>query len=124
MVLPNGSYEGVPGGYLPTYTSSSDNENTTPQNPTSSPNCSKSLHESTPPNPGPPTVSCPVSGCSLVFKGELPHGYLWRHLKRPGVHGLTDDEKDAWESLHKIEHDRLLATRSIAPFSTNSPPGY
>jgi len=45
----------------------------------------------------------------------MPHGYLWRHLGRPGVYGLSSDEKVAWENLHKIEHDRLLATRSITP---------
>ncbi|PUU72545.1 hypothetical protein B9Z19DRAFT_1137296 [Tuber borchii] len=38
-------------------------------------------------------------------------GYLWRHLKRPGVCGRIGDEKAAWRNLHRIEHDRLLPTR-------------
>ncbi|PUU81131.1 hypothetical protein B9Z19DRAFT_654024 [Tuber borchii] len=37
---------------------------------------------------------------------------LWRHLKLPRVDGRTGDEKDAWENLHKIELERLLATCS------------
>lgn len=53
----------------------------------------------------------------------MPHGYLWRHLGRPGVYGLSIDEKVAWENLHKIEHDRLLATRSINPFPQTTPLG-
>ncbi|KAG0640972.1 hypothetical protein HOY80DRAFT_1040512 [Tuber brumale] len=60
---------------------------------------------------GPPAIVCPVSVCSLVFGGEAPDGYLWRHLRRPGIHGRTGDEKSAWLHLHKIEHDRHLATR-------------
>lgn len=71
--------------------------------------------DSTNANPRPATFSCPVSGCSSVFKGKMAHGYLWRHLGRPGVHGLTGDEKATWQNLHGIEHDRLLATRSITP---------
>ena len=50
----------------------------------------------------------------------MPHGYLWRHLKRPGAHGRTGEEKATWENLHKIEHDRLLATRGMTPLSANS----
>lgn len=64
-------------------------------------------------NPRSDTLSCPVFGCTLVFKGKMSHGYLWRHLGRPGVRGLTSDEKAVWHNLHRIEHDRLLATRSI-----------
>ncbi|PUU83364.1 hypothetical protein B9Z19DRAFT_1119436 [Tuber borchii] len=110
--MANNSYEGVPGRYLSRYTSSSsEDENGIPQNPTPSLNGSRTLHDTSPSNPGPPTLACPVLGCSLVFKGEMPHGYLWRHLKRPGAHGRTGEEKAIWENLHKIEHNRLLAIR-------------
>ncbi|PUU83361.1 hypothetical protein B9Z19DRAFT_1119431 [Tuber borchii] len=102
------------GSNLPTYTSSSSssrNENAIPQSPNSSSNLSKALRNTIPLNSGPPALSCPVSGCSMVFKGEIAHEYLWRHLKRPGIHRRAGDEKTAWLNLHKIEHDRLLATR-------------
>lgn len=112
------------GNYLPTSSSSSGNANAIPQKPTSSSNLSKALHDTTTPNLEPPTLTCPVLGCSLVFKGNMPYGYLWRHLKRPGVHQRTEEEKAAWENLYKIEHEPLLATRRIALLSTNSPPGY
>ncbi|PUU83362.1 hypothetical protein B9Z19DRAFT_1189704, partial [Tuber borchii] len=111
--MPNNSHEGGSGRFPHAYTSSSssENENAIPQNSTSSPSLSKEPHGTTTHNPGPPMLTCPVLCCSLVFKGEMPHGYLWRHLKRPGAHGRTGEEKAAWENLHKIEHDRLLATR-------------
>ncbi|PUU77837.1 hypothetical protein B9Z19DRAFT_1127680 [Tuber borchii] len=32
--------------------------------------------------------------------------------KAPWVHEHTGDEKAAWVNLHKIEHDRPLATRT------------
>ena len=116
MVMLHNSQGGMSGSYLPTYTSSShENENAIPQSPTSSSNLSKVLRDTIPLNPGSPSLACPVSGCSLVFKGETAHGYLWRHLKRPGIHRRVGDEKTAWLNLHKIEHDRLLATRRITP---------
>jgi len=118
------SHEGMPGRYLPTNNSSSSgNENAISQNPTSSPDLSETLHDITP-DLGPPNLACPVSGCSLVFNGKMPYGYLWRHLKRPGVRGRTGDEKVAWLNLHKIEHGRLLATRGTISLSLNLPPGY
>ena len=119
------SYEGGLGRYLPTYNSSSSsgNENAILQNSTSSPDLSETLRDMTP-DPGSPTLACPVSGCSLVFNGKMPYGYLWRHLKRPGVRGRTGDEKAAWLNLHKIEHEKLLATRGTTSLSLNPPPGY
>ncbi|PUU83371.1 hypothetical protein B9Z19DRAFT_1119451 [Tuber borchii] len=103
------SHEGISGLYLPTYTPSSSGNEIVSQTPTP-PNLSKAFHDTTP-DPGAPTLACPVSSCSLVFKGDIAHGYLWRHLKRPGIHGRTGDEKIIWLNLHKTEHDRLLATR-------------
>ncbi|PUU83370.1 hypothetical protein B9Z19DRAFT_1061060 [Tuber borchii] len=106
------SQEDIRSSCLPAYTSCpSEDGKAIPQNPTSFPTLLKALHNTARPNPGPRTLACPVSGCPLVFKGQMPHGYLWRHLKRPGVRGRTDDEKATWENLHKIQHDRLLATR-------------
>lgn len=124
--MPNNSYEGTPGRYLSRYTSSSssEDENGIPRNPTSSRNGSRTLHDTSPSSPGTPALACPVLVCSLVFKGEMPHGYLWRHLKRPGVHGRIGEEKATWENLHKIEYDRLLVTRGMTPLSANSPLGY
>ncbi|KAG0129182.1 hypothetical protein HOY82DRAFT_652511 [Tuber indicum] len=109
------SRQGTSGRYVVTTTntissSSFENDNTSYQNPISSPNLSKTLPDSGVANAGPPPLTCPVLGCPLVFKGEMSHGYLWRHLKRPGIQGRTGDEKDAWLQLHKIEHDRLVAT--------------
>ncbi|PUU83366.1 hypothetical protein B9Z19DRAFT_1144587 [Tuber borchii] len=110
--MPRNSHEGMSGRCLPTYDSPSPdgNANAIPQNPTPSLNLSQPLHETTP-NLGLPTLECPVFGCSLVFSGKMPYGYLWRHLKHPGIRGRTGDEKNAWLDLHRIEHDRLLATR-------------
>ncbi|KAG0129187.1 hypothetical protein HOY82DRAFT_652526 [Tuber indicum] len=106
------SHEGTSGRYVISTTiapSSSSNENTILQNQTSSSSLSEALPSSTPANAWPSTLTCPVPSCPLVFKGEMPHGYLWRHLKRPGIHGRTGGEKDTWLQLHKVEHDRLLA---------------
>ncbi|KAG0641798.1 hypothetical protein HOY80DRAFT_1038334 [Tuber brumale] len=106
------SHKDTSGHYANTTTSSasSENENTILQNPISSSNLSKTLSDSAPANAGLPVLTCPVSSCTLVFKGEMSHGYLWRHLKHPGIYNRTGDEKDAWLQLHKIEHDRLVAT--------------
>ncbi|KAG0633642.1 hypothetical protein HOY80DRAFT_1063040 [Tuber brumale] len=91
--------------------SSPESEKTTPPNPNSSSSFLRVLPDIIPANPMPSRLACPVSVCSLVFKGEMPHGYLWRHLNHPGIHGRTGEEKEAWLHLHKIERDRLLATR-------------
>ncbi|CUS14192.1 unnamed protein product [Tuber aestivum] len=101
------------GYYVLTHTfSSSPNEKTIPRSHScSTSGLSKALKDPTTGNPEPPEIACPVSVCPLVFKGEMGDGYLWRHLKRPGIHGRTGDEKAAWLNLHKIEHDRLVATR-------------
>ena len=117
MAMPHDSYEGMSGSYLPIYTfsSSSENENAIPQSPTSSSNLSKALRDTILLSLGKLTLACLVSGCSLVFKGEIALGYLWRHFKRPGIHRCAGGEKTAWLNLHKIEHDRFLATRRIAP---------
>ena len=117
--MPHNSYAGMAGSCSATFTSSSSEKGEdVRQGPTSFPNISQALYYTTP-NPQSPTLACPVSGCSLVFKGEIAHGYLWRHLKRPGVSGRTGSEKTAWLNLHKTEHDRLLATRSITSLSLN-----
>ncbi|KAG0633643.1 hypothetical protein HOY80DRAFT_1026243 [Tuber brumale] len=92
-------------------TSCPEGERSHPQNPNPSSSFVKALPDSTPTNPMPPTLACPVSVCSLVFKGDMPDGYLWRHLNHPGIHGRTGHEKDAWLHLHKIERDRLLVSR-------------
>lgn len=65
-------------------------------------------------DPLPPPLSCPVSNCSSVFAGRTPQRYLSRHLKYPGIWGRTGEEKVAWINLHKIEHHRLIVTRSIS----------
>jgi len=95
--------------------SSSKNEDAIPESPTFPSNLSRAQHSTTTPNPIPPTLACPVSGCPLVFEGKMPYGYLWRHLKRPGIYGRTGDEKVAWLDLQKYEYDRLLATRGRTP---------
>ncbi|KAG0129180.1 hypothetical protein HOY82DRAFT_652508 [Tuber indicum] len=108
------SHKDTSGRYVvPTTTTStsSSNEHTIPKNPTSSSSLSQTFPDSTPADGTQSVVTCPVPSCPLAFKGEMPHGYLWRHLKRPGIHGRTGDEKDTWLQLHKVEHDRLVATR-------------
>ncbi|PUU83368.1 hypothetical protein B9Z19DRAFT_1061059 [Tuber borchii] len=108
--MPQNSYAGMSRSCSATYVFCSENGKVIHQNLTSSPNFSQPLHYTTL-NLRQPTLACPVSGCSLVFKGEIAHGYLWRHLKRPGLSGRTGTEKIDWLNLHKVEHDRLLATR-------------
>ncbi|KAG0129181.1 hypothetical protein HOY82DRAFT_652510 [Tuber indicum] len=108
------SYQDTSGRYVVTTTSSSassSNENTITQNQNSSSCFSQAFLGSTPADGTQSVVTCPVPSCPLVFKGEMSHGYLWRHLKRPGIHGRTGDEKDTWLQLHKIEHDLLVATK-------------
>ena len=68
-------------------------------------------------NAGPSPLACPVPSCLFVLKGETPHWYFKRHLKYPGLHGRMGDEKEAWLNLHKIEHQRLLAS-----LGSTSPP--
>ncbi|KAG0641789.1 hypothetical protein HOY80DRAFT_1038320 [Tuber brumale] len=107
------SHESVSSCYMPTTittpSSSSDNGKTVPNDTNSSSNVSKTLPDFAPANPAPPVLTCPVPSCALAFKGEMSHGYLWRHLKRPGIYRRTGDEKAAWMKLHKIEHDQLVA---------------
>ncbi|PWW74260.1 hypothetical protein C7212DRAFT_365277 [Tuber magnatum] len=124
------SYEGISGCHVPTTTESfSTSENGKTSNlmltastgngrsprPSPSPDLLNALPDPAPTNPGPPALTCPVPGCPLVLKGRMRRGYLWRHLKRPGTHKRTGDEKAAWLHLHKIEHDRLVAAGSITP---------
>ena len=45
----------------------------------------------------------------------MPNRYLKRHLKHPGLHGRTGDEKEVWLNLHKMEHERLLAALGSTP---------
>ncbi|PWW73248.1 hypothetical protein C7212DRAFT_346978 [Tuber magnatum] len=103
----------MPGRHVPTSTaasSSPQDERTTPQNPISSFNHSNALPDPTLANTRPLTLTCPVPCCSLAFDKKTPHGYLWRHLRNPGVYRRTGEEKAAWLHLHKIEFDRLAAT--------------
>ncbi|KAG0135491.1 hypothetical protein HOY82DRAFT_536667 [Tuber indicum] len=117
-IIPQNSAEGMPKRYTPSNTdtptaSYAAGRRLHPRSLNPSSNFLGVLADSIPTSPTPSTLSCPVSVCSLVFKGGMPHGYLWRHLNRPGVRGRTGDEKDVWLHLHKIQRDRLLATRSI-----------
>ncbi|KAG0129178.1 hypothetical protein HOY82DRAFT_611035 [Tuber indicum] len=117
MNMSHHSHGGMSGIYVPTATtpfpfpSSSGNKTTIPRNLTSLSNPSKPLPDSAPANSGPPALACPVPSCPLVFKGQMSQGYLWRHLKRPGICRRTGDEKAAWLHLHKTEYDQLIATR-------------
>ncbi|PUU81129.1 hypothetical protein B9Z19DRAFT_1191398 [Tuber borchii] len=108
------SNEGMSGHSVPIdrgISPSSGNEGTIPQSPNSSCILLQALLDPANANTRPAPLACPVSGCSSVFQKKAPHGYLWRHLKRPRADGRTGDEKDACENLHRIEHDRLLSTR-------------
>ncbi|KAG0639276.1 hypothetical protein HOY80DRAFT_1022630 [Tuber brumale] len=109
-------HESTPGSYVPTTatTTSSGNESTSPQDPASSPKLSQALPDSSPVDAGPLALACPVLGCPLLFRGEKPHGYLKRHLKRPGVYKRTGDQRVTWIHLHNIEHDHLVAA-GISP---------
>ncbi|PUU83356.1 hypothetical protein B9Z19DRAFT_1061048 [Tuber borchii] len=114
-VMPRSPQEDISAGYVPT---DADNSASSPENqaifqqiPNSSSILVEALPNATNVNPRLDTLPCRVLSCSFVFKGKFPYGYLWRHLGRPGAHGLTGDERTAWENLHKIEHDRLLVTR-------------
>src|SRR5437588_12464918 len=112
--MSHNSHEGVsrrsiPTAAIATTTSSSPDEKTIPKNPNFSYNLSNVPPDSTPAYAEPPALTCPVPSCSLVFKGKSPHGYLLRHLRHPGIHRRTGDEKDSWLQLHKIEHDQLVA---------------
>ncbi|KAG0633641.1 hypothetical protein HOY80DRAFT_603555 [Tuber brumale] len=116
MTRAHNSAEGMFERYTPSNTdtstiSCSEGKNTTPPSSNPSPNLLRALPNSTPANPVPPELACPVPVCSLVFKGEMPDGYRWRHLNNPGIRGRTGGEKDAWLHLHKIERDRLLEKR-------------
>ena len=51
----------------------------------------------------------------------MPHRYLKRHLKHPGLYGRTGDEKEAWLNYHKMEYEQLLATLGSTPSHNNSP---
>ena len=122
--MSHNSHDRIFGRYQATDASaSSETNNATPRCPNSSSILLRAFPDSTNVNPRPVALTCPVLGCSVVFKGKIPHGYLWRHLKRPGVHGLASDEKLAWKNLHKIHHDRLLITRSITLSSQKLTPG-
>ncbi|KAG0129184.1 hypothetical protein HOY82DRAFT_611047 [Tuber indicum] len=88
---------------------SSSNENTIPQNQTSSFSLSEDLPNSTPTDGTLSVVTCPVPSCPLAFKGEMSHGYLWRHLGNPATHGRTGGEKGTWLQLHRTERDQLVA---------------
>ncbi|KAG0125698.1 hypothetical protein HOY82DRAFT_616175 [Tuber indicum] len=104
-------HESTPGRYLPitTAAASSGNGSTSPQNPPSPPKLSKALSDPSPANPKPLALACPVPGCPLVFRGDRPHGYLKRHLGRPGVYKRTGENKATWIRLHKTEYDRTVA---------------
>ncbi|KAG0641788.1 hypothetical protein HOY80DRAFT_1110772 [Tuber brumale] len=113
MIMSHNAHGGMSRHYMPTTTpfspSLSEGGGAIPRNPNVSA-LSEALPDSGPAQSGPPVLTCPVPICSLVFKGEMSHGYLWRHLRRPGIYRRTGDEKASWLLLHKIEHDLLVAT--------------
>lgn len=76
----------------------------------SSPGPFKAQPPSTPADTCSQGLASPTSIFPLVLKGETPHRYLKRHLEHPGLHGPTNQEKQVWLNLHKIEHERLLTT--------------
>ena len=73
-------------------------------------------------NTGPSPLACPVPSCLLVLKGQAPHRYLKRHLKCPGLHGRTGNEKEAWLKLHNMEYERLLAALGSTPLPQSPNP--
>ncbi|PUU72821.1 hypothetical protein B9Z19DRAFT_1136612 [Tuber borchii] len=118
-------HEGTPGGSVPTEISSSSSSPSGKrviilQAPSSS---SDSLEArfSALANTGRSPLACPVSGCLLILKGEMPHRYLERHLKHLGLHGRTGDEKETWLNLHKMEYERLLAALGSSPSHNTGP---
>ncbi|CUS14194.1 unnamed protein product [Tuber aestivum] len=62
----------------------------------------------------PRSFSCPVPSCSSVLAGKVPQRSLMRHLRQPGLGRRIGEEKTVWVNLHKIEHDKLIATRAKA----------
>ncbi|KAG0642344.1 hypothetical protein HOY80DRAFT_642908 [Tuber brumale] len=87
---------------------SSKNERASSQTPISFLNLANTPPKSDSANPCRSRLACPVSSCSSVFGGEMPHRDFWRHLKHPDLCGLTGDEGAAWLNLHQMEHERLL----------------
>ncbi|PWW73245.1 hypothetical protein C7212DRAFT_346973 [Tuber magnatum] len=111
MVISNNSYGGGSRRYVTTILPSSpESETARLQKSTPYSVLSRPLLHPNHANPRPPTLTCPVPSCSLVFKGESAYGYLWRHIRRPGIYRRTGGEKDARLRLHKVEHDLLVAT--------------
>ncbi|PUU84249.1 hypothetical protein B9Z19DRAFT_1118131 [Tuber borchii] len=116
-------HEGMPEGSVPTEISSSSSKGKRiiiPQAPCSSFDSLEALPSALA-DTSPPPLACPVSGCLLVLRGEMPHRYLKRHLKYPGLHGRTGDKKEAWLNLHKMEHERFLAALGSTPSLNTSP---
>ncbi|KAG0135478.1 hypothetical protein HOY82DRAFT_600275 [Tuber indicum] len=107
--MPSSPHEGMSERSTPTDTSSSKNERVARQSPISSLDPANAPHASDPADTSPSRLACPVSSCSAVFKGEMPHRHFWRHLKHPDLCGLIGDEEVAWVNLHKTEHERFLA---------------
>ncbi|PUU72861.1 hypothetical protein B9Z19DRAFT_1136520 [Tuber borchii] len=116
-------HEGMPEGSVPTEISSSSSEGKRiiiPQAPSSSFDSLEALPSALA-DTCPPPLACPVSGCLLVLKGEMPHRYLKRHPKYPGLHGRMGDEREAWLNLHKMEHEKFLAALGSTPSHNTSP---
>ena len=121
-IMSDRPHEGMPEGSVPTenFSSPSSSEGKRviiPQ----APSCSFDSLEALPSalaDSSLPPLACPVSGCLLAFKGEMPHRYLKRHLKHPGLYGRTGHEKEVWLNLHKMEHERLLAALGSTPPTT------
>ncbi|PUU72860.1 hypothetical protein B9Z19DRAFT_1166331 [Tuber borchii] len=83
-IMSSHSHQGMPGSSISTKSSSSPQGGiiTIPQAPSSLETLPSALT-----NTSPPPLACPVSGCLLVLRGEMPHRYLKRHLKYPGLYG-------------------------------------
>ncbi|PUU74413.1 hypothetical protein B9Z19DRAFT_1196254 [Tuber borchii] len=116
-------HEGTSGGPVPTEISSSSSTKgkiiIIPQAPSSTFDSLEALPSALA-DTSPPPLACPVSGCLLILKGEMPHRYLKRHLKHPGLHGRTGDEREIWLNLHKMEYERLLAALGSTPSHSTS----
>ncbi|KAG0135479.1 hypothetical protein HOY82DRAFT_600276 [Tuber indicum] len=106
--MPSDSYEGMSDSSRPADTSSG-GEWADPQTPVFSLNPSRAKPTVEPADTGQSQLACPVSGCSFVSRGEMPHRQFWRHLKQPELYGLNGDEEVAWLNHHETEYKRLLA---------------
>ncbi|RPB00376.1 hypothetical protein L873DRAFT_1805162 [Choiromyces venosus 120613-1] len=99
--MSHNSHEGISGHYIPIGTPlSPKNENTIPDYSNLSANLSEVLWDHAPIHAGPSSLSCPVSGCSKVFKGDKSHECLLRHLKRPRNFKSSGYDEAVWRAHH------------------------